>query len=311
MFEPCTREMSSLCGKQSGCWKPRRSCRAPSRVIPCGSTIGPMVGRLVVCATPIGNLGDISERLTRTLREADVVYAEDTRRTGVLLSHIGAAPEVRSFFLGNEGVRSREIEDRIARGETVALVTDAGTPALADPGVLAVRAARSAGGTVSVIPGPSAVTAALAVSGFGGDRFVFEGFLPRKGADRSRRLALIAIEDRPVVWFSSPRRVVADLEDLAAHAGDRRQICAARELTKQFEEVWWGSVREAVVKWTETEPRGEFTLILEPGAPETPTLEDAVGRARLLVETGATRSEAAREVAHATGLARRSIYDGI
>lgn len=270
-----------------------------------------MAGRLVVCATPIGNLGDISARLTQTLRDADVVYAEDTRRTGVLLSHIGAEPEVRSFFVGNEGVRSREIEERISRGESVALVTDAGTPALADPGVLAVRATRRAGGTVSVIPGPSAVTAALAVSGFGGDRFVFEGFLPRKGGDRSRRLASVATEDRPVVWFSSPRRVVADLEDLAAHAGDQRQICVGRELTKQFEEVWWGSLRQAVLKWTEREPRGEFTLVLEPAVPETVTLEDAVARARLLVETGATRSEAAREVAHETGVARRSIYDGI
>lgn len=270
-----------------------------------------MAGRLVVCATPIGNLGDISERLAETLRTADVVYAEDTRRTGVLLAHIGASPPVRSFFIGNEGIRSAEIEERIASGETVALVTDAGTPALADPGVLAVRAARRAGGVVSAIPGPSAVTAALAVSGFGGDRFAFEGFLPRKGGERGTRLSAMAAEDRPVLWFSSPRRVLVDLEDLAGFAGDDRQVCVARELTKQFEEVWWGSLREAIVKWTEIDPRGEFTLVLEPGVPVTPTLEAAVVLAKSLVADGATRSEAARTVAHQTGLARRSIYDGI
>jgi 16S rRNA (cytidine1402-2'-O)-methyltransferase len=270
-----------------------------------------MPGRLVVCATPIGNLGDISERLAETLRNADVVFAEDTRRTAVLLARVGASPEVRSFFVGNEGIRSAEIEERIGRGETVALVTDAGTPALADPGVLAVRAARRAGGIVSVIPGPSAVVSALAVSGFGGDRFVFEGFLPRKGGERARRLAGIAAEDRPVVWFSSPRRVLSDLVDLVEHTGDDREICVAREMTKQFEEVWWGPIRKAIVKWTETDPRGEFTLVLEPGSPPAVSIDDAVEKARILVQSGATRSDAARTVARQTGLARRQIYDGI
>lgn len=270
-----------------------------------------MAGRLVVCATPIGNLGDISERLAQTLRTADVVYVEDTRRTGLLLSHIGASPEVRSFFVGNEGVRSGEIEDRIRLGETVALVTDAGTPAVADPGVLAVRAARRAGGIVSVVPGPSAVTSALAVSGFGGDRFAFEGFLPRKSGERVRSLASMARENRPVVWFSSPRRVLVDLEDLLGHAGEEREVCVARELTKHFEEIWWGSLRQAIVKWTAREPRGEFTLVLAPGAEETVTLERAVEMAREITKQGASRSEAARTVARDTGLARRSIYDGI
>lgn len=270
-----------------------------------------MTGRLVVCATPIGNLGDISERLAATLTDADVVYAEDTRRTGVLLRHIGASPEVRSFFIGNEGVRATEIGDRIAAGQTVALVTDAGMPALADPGVLAIRAARRAGGDVSVIPGPSSVTSALAVSGFGGDRFAFEGFLPRKGGDRTTRLQAMAREDRPVVWFSSPRRVLADLADLAGVAGGSREICVARELTKQFEEVWWGTLDAAIGKWNETDPRGEFTLVLAPGEFPTPSIEEATGTARQLMEDGMSRSEAARAVARETGLPRRSIYDGI
>lgn len=270
-----------------------------------------MTGRLVVCATPIGNLGDISERLAATLTEADAVYAEDTRRTGVLLNHIGASPEIRSFFVGNEGVRSTEIADRIASGQTVALVTDAGTPALADPGVLAVRAARRVGGVVSVIPGPSAVTSALAVSGFGGDRFAFEGFLPRKGGDRRARLQAMAREDRPVVWFSSPRRVLADLADLAEFAGGSREICVARELTKQFEEVWWGTLDAALAKWGETDPRGEFTLVLEKGETPAPSLDDATDAARQLMTGGLSRSDAARTVARETGLPRRSIYDGI
>ncbi|MFP5332953.1 MAG: 16S rRNA (cytidine(1402)-2'-O)-methyltransferase [Acidimicrobiia bacterium] len=270
-----------------------------------------MSGRLVVCATPIGNLGDISARLAATLAEADVVFAEDTRRTGILLNHIGASPPIRSFFVGNEGVRATEIAERVAAGEVVALVTDAGTPALADPGVLAVRAARHAGGTVTVVPGPSAVTAGLAVSGFGGDRFVFEGFLPRKGGDRAERLAAMAADDRPVVWFSSPRRVLDDLKDLAEVTGGEREVCVARELTKQFEEVWWGTVAAAIGKWNETEPRGEFTLVLAPGEPQTVTDEQAVAEARRLVTGGMSRSEAARTVAHRTGIRRRTIYDGI
>lgn len=268
-----------------------------------------MAGRLVVCATPIGNLGDVSERLAQTLRDADVVYAEDTRRTGVLLRHVGASPDLRSFFVGNEGIRAAEVEERIAAGDTVALVTDAGTPALADPGVMAVRAARRAGGVVSVIPGPSAVTAALAVSGFGGDRFAFEGFLPRRGREREARMQAMATDDRPVVWFSSPRRVLQDLEDLAVHVGDDRQVCAARELTKQFEEVWWGPIRRAIVHFAE--PRGEFTLVLEPGAGIEVDLDEAIERARRLVDGGASRSEAARTVARETGVPRRSVYDGI
>lgn len=270
-----------------------------------------MTGRLVVCATPIGNLGDVSARLAATLADVDVVYAEDTRRTGVLLSHLGVSLPIRSFFVGNEGIRATEIAERISAGETVALVTDAGTPALADPGVLAVRAARDAGGVVTVIPGPSAVTAAVAVSGFGGDRFVFEGFLPRKSGDRAERLKAIAADERPVVWFSSPRRVVQDLVDLAEVAGGEREVCVARELTKQFEEVWWGTIHSAIGKWNETEPRGEFTLVLRPGDPVEITVEQAVAEARTLAEGGMSRSEAARTVARQTGIPRRTIYDGI
>lgn len=270
-----------------------------------------MAGRLVVCATPIGNLGDVSERLGEVLRTADVVFAEDTRRTSVLLAHVGASVPVRSFFVGNESVRVVELETLVSEGHTVALVTDAGTPALADPGVSAVRAARRAGGTVTVVPGPSAVTAALAVSGFGGDRFVFEGFLPRRGGERRRRLDAMAADERAVVWFSTPRRLVADLADLAEAAGGGRELCVARELTKQFEELWWGTVDDAVSHWTATEPRGEFTIVVAPGKAPPITLETAVVRARALMAEGRSRSEAARTAAQESGLPRREIYEAI
>jgi len=166
-----------------------------------------MTGRLVICATPIGNLEDASPRLRETLAGADVVFAEDTRRTGKLLERLGVDAKLRSFFLGNEQKRSIEIRSRLEQGETIALVSDAGMPAISDPGVAAVRAARSVDAVVSVVPGPSAVTAAIAVAGLGGDRFVFEGFLPRSGEERQRRVAVASTDDRPVVLFSAPSRV--------------------------------------------------------------------------------------------------------
>lgn len=268
-----------------------------------------MAGTLYLCATPIGNLGDASPRLAQVLAECSGVYAEDTRRAAVLLGRLGVKASVRSFFVGNEEARSAEIAERLASGETIAVITDAGTPTVADPGVSAVRAAREVGANVSVVPGPSAVTAALAVAGFGGDRFVFEGFLPRRGRGREERLAQIAIEERPVVFFSSPRRVAADLTDLATHAGPQRTVCVARELTKRFEEVWWGTVTDAATEWTDREPRGEFTVVVSPAPPRSGDLDEAVAAARRLVDEGSSRSDAARTVAKERDLPRRSIYE--
>jgi 16S rRNA (cytidine1402-2'-O)-methyltransferase len=205
-----------------------------------------------------------------------------------------------------------ELVERLQQGEDVALVTDAGTPVVADPGVSAVAAAVEAGATVTVIPGPSAVTSALAVAGFGGDRFVFEGFLPRRGGERRTRAAEIARETRPVVLFCSPRRVADDLSLLAEEAGGDRLVCVCRELTKQFEEIWRGSLDEAVEHWTMTQPRGEFTVVID-GArtADEVSLEQAIERARLLVESGATKSEAARQVAKETSFAKKPIYDAL
>jgi 16S rRNA (cytidine1402-2'-O)-methyltransferase len=254
----------------------------------------------------------VSERLAEVLRSVDVVYAEDTRRTSTLLRFVGSDRPVRSYFVGNESYRVTELIERLALGEDVALVTDAGTPVVADPGVTAVTAAVETGATVTVIPGPSAVTAALAVSGFGGDRFVFEGFLPRRGEDRKARAAEIAKETRPIVLFCSPRRVVDDLSLIAESASGDRRVCVCRELTKQFEEIWRGTLSDAVEHWTATQPRGEFTVVVE-GArtADEVSLEQAIERARLLVEDGASKSEAARQIAKETSFPKKPIYDAL
>ncbi|MBW3667323.1 MAG: 16S rRNA (cytidine(1402)-2'-O)-methyltransferase, partial [Actinobacteria bacterium] len=161
-------------------------------------------GVLSVCATPIGNLGDVSDRLRETLAEADVVYAEDTRRAGKLLRHLAVEAPLHSLFEGNEMERSQRLVADVASGLRVALISDAGTPVISDPGAAAVRMSLDRGLTVTVIPGPSAVTAAMALSGFVGDRFSFEGFLPRKGKEREQVLRAIGAADRPVVLFVSP-----------------------------------------------------------------------------------------------------------
>ncbi len=269
-----------------------------------------MTGSLIICATPIGNLEDASPRLQHTLAAADVVFAEDTRRTGKLLERLGVTAQLRSFFLGNEGERTVEIRSRLERGETIALVSDAGMPAVSDPGVAAVRAARSVGATVSVVPGPSAVTSAIAVAGLGGDRFVFEGFLPRSGEDRGRRIETIVQDDRPVVLFSAPSRVTKDLADLAAAAGGEREIVIAREITKLHEEIWTGTLAEAIDHWTtDVEPRGEFTLVVEPRPETPPDLPGALDAALERMDGGERLSNAVRDVAEETGVSRRVLYE--
>jgi 16S rRNA (cytidine1402-2'-O)-methyltransferase len=266
-------------------------------------------GTLIVCGTPIGNLGDVSDRLRETLANADVVFAEDTRRTATLLRHVGATPPVRSLFVGNEAARSDELLALLEQGKTVALVSDAGMPGVSDPGSEVVRMARSGGHVVTVVPGPSAVTAAVTAAGFGGDRFVFEGFLPRKGQERRRRLEVMADEVRPVVLFVSPHRFRLDLADLAEHLGPRRAIFIGRELTKLHEETWVGSIADAMALWADRESKGEFTVVIAPGEPREPSLDEAITIARSLIGEGASASDAARSAARDTGVSRRSIYE--
>ncbi len=266
-------------------------------------------GRLYVCGTPIGNLGDVSDRLREVLQTADVVYAEDTRRTATLLRHVGANPSMRSLFVGNEKSRTADLLASLDQGLAVAMVTDAGMPTVSDPGSDVIRLARQAGHLVTVVPGPSAVVSAVALAGFGGDRFVFEGFLPRKGKERSERLSRIGGEDRPVILFVSPHRLLADLESIAAVTGPEREIVITREMTKLHEEVWSGPVGQAIEEWSDRDVKGEVTMVIAPGPLEAPSFDAALVEARGLVEGGAAPSEAARRVATETGVSRREIYE--
>ena len=269
-----------------------------------------MVGTLILCAGPIGNLSDAPPRLGEALRSADVVFAEDTRRVQVLLDRLGIKAVTRSYFVGNEDRRAAEVRDRLAAGETIALITDAGTPGVSDPGLSAVRIAIDVGATVSGIPGPSAVTLALALSGFPADRFVFEGFLPRKAGERRDRIATIAGDLRTVVLFASPNRLADDLADLAAaHPGDRGCV-VCREMTKVHEEIWRGSLSEAVSRWADG-ARGEVTLVLAPQDAPAPDIEAAVAETQRLITAGMSASEAARRVAAESGVARRSLYERV
>lgn len=267
-------------------------------------------GHLYVCATPIGNLADVSDRLRTVLAAVDMIYAEDTRRTSKLLSHVGASVPLRSMFAGNEKTRSREIIESLQAGLDVAVVSDAGTTAVSDPGAWVVSLAHAAGILVTVIPGPSAVTAAIAISGFPGDRFVFEGFLPRKGSDRDQILDRIAGDDRTTVIFASPRRLGDDLRDLAAVAGDERNVAVTRELTKVYEEVWVGPLGDAVQHWAE-DTKGEVTVVIAPAHRMDTPVEQGIEAGRQLVAEGKSVSEAAREAAQTTGAPRRQVYQSL
>ncbi len=220
-------------------------------------------GMLMVVGTPIGNLGDLSPRATAALAGADVLYCEDTRRTRALLSHAGIrGVTLRSLHEHNEAARVAAVLGALGEGQTVALVSDAGMPGLSDPGAKVVAAATDAGFAVSVVPGPSAVTAALAASGMDAARFCFEGFLPRSGAARKASLSAVARERRTSVVFEAPGRVAATLGDLAEACGAEREVVIARELTKLYEEIWRGTLAEAVERTRTLPVRGEVVLVV-------------------------------------------------
>jgi 16S rRNA (cytidine1402-2'-O)-methyltransferase len=268
-------------------------------------------GTLILCAGPIGNLAEAPPRLAEALRSADVVYAEDTRRARILLGHLGVSRPLRSYFVGNEADRAAEIAGRLEAGETVALLTDAGVPTVSDPGLSAVRAAVAAGATVTAVPGPSAVTMAAAVSGLPADRFVFEGFLPRRGERRGERLRELTSEPRTMIFFCAPGRLAGDLADLAATLGGSRACAVCREMTKIHEEVWRGTLEGAATHWGESPARGEVTVVVG-GAPDTgPDLEGALAHAEELVAKGFAVSEACRVVAGEWGIRRRALYEAV
>jgi 16S rRNA (cytidine1402-2'-O)-methyltransferase len=268
-------------------------------------------GRLYLVGTPIGNLGDITERARETLNAVDVVAAEDTRRTGRLLAHLGLKKRMVSMFEGNERERTRELLRRMREGSDVALVTDAGMPSISDPGFVLVRACAEEGIDVRVVPGPSAVTAALAVSGLPVDRFVFEGFLPRKGGERRARLAAMAKDPRAIVLFESPRRVASLLADVLVELGDRR-VAVARELTKLHEEVVRGRASEVLARLVDSEPKGEIVVVIEGRREdEELDLEPLIEEAIRLVDQGMRRREAAAAVARRRGASANAIYQGL
>ena len=270
-----------------------------------------MAGALVIVATPIGNLGDLAPRAVEALASADVIACEDTRHSRKLLTHAGIerVPLV-SLHQHNEQARTEELIERMTRGERVALITDAGMPVISDPGGRAVRAAVDAGIAVEIVPGPSAVTAALAVSGLPAERFCFEGFLPRKGKERSARLAAVASEERTVVIFEAPHRVRQTVADLRAVAtDDDRPIAIARELTKRFEEVWRGALADAVAHLDATEPRGEYVVVLGGAAPRAASEADVEDAVRDRLAAGDDRKTAIATVAAELGVPKRLVYD--
>jgi len=268
-----------------------------------------MTAQLVLVATPLGNMADLSPRAISTLSSAHTVACEDTRRTGQLLHLAGVtAKRLVPVHEHNEASMIPVILGLLGAGETVALVTDAGLPGISDPGSRLVAAAAAGGFDVSVIPGPSAVVAALVVSGLATDRFVFEGFLPRKGADRRARLEAIAGEPRTVVLYEAPHRLVATLNDLTAVCGASRRVVLVRELTKLYEEIWRGTLGEAVT--LAAEPRGEYVVVLD-GAPPASAATDADIEAALVEELAldGDRRAAVTAVAASLRVPKRRVYE--
>ena len=268
---------------------------------------------LYVVATPLGHLGDLSPRATEILRSVGVVAAEDTRRTRQLLTHLGASPRLISYHAHSDPSRLDALMAILAEGRDVALVSDAGTPGISDPGAALVRAVWDGGGRVIPVPGPSAVATALSAAGFGADRFLFLGFVPRKGTDRQRLLRIVAESEWTVVLFEAPNRVVDLLTDLVTLTGPDRQGAVARELTKMYEEIRRGTLAELASHYAAGEPRGEVTLVIEgvPRRDESASADDlAAGRAlaaRLLGE-GTTAKDAVRILVAQLGLPRNTAY---
>ena len=269
-----------------------------------------MAGTLYIVATPIGNLEDLTFRAKRVLEESNIIACEDTRHARVLLAHYGITTPVLSYHEHNERERAAELVRRLMSGEDVALISDAGTPALSDPGFPLIRGAIRAGIAVVAVPGPSAALAALAVAGLPTDRFVFLGFLPRRSGERVRALEAVRTLPWTLVIYEAPHRITAVLQDLLTVLGDRR-LALARELTKRFEEVFRGTLSEARTHVTVHPPRGEFTLVVEGAAgasPAVPNPEEARSRMRELLRSGRSPKDAVAEVMRASGLARREAY---
>ncbi|HZA92596.1 MAG TPA: 16S rRNA (cytidine(1402)-2'-O)-methyltransferase [Gemmatimonadales bacterium] len=268
-------------------------------------------GILYVVATPLGNLGDLSARAAEVLRTVPVVAAEDTRRTRGLLTHLGVAPTVLSFHAYSDDHRLDSLLDILRSGRDVALVSDAGTPTVSDPGMDLVARSRAAGIQIVPIPGASAVATALSASGLAGDRYLFLGFIPRKGRERTRLLTRASTEEWSVVFYEAPPRLVALLQDLISLAGADRTVVVARELTKLHEEIRSGSLGELADYYAAVPPKGEITVVLQGTgmpAPEPDRTEDAMEHASLLLAEGLTRREVVRRLTDTLGMPRNEAY---
>jgi 16S rRNA (cytidine1402-2'-O)-methyltransferase len=270
-------------------------------------------GRLILCATPIGNLEDITQRALRVLGSADVIACEDTRRTRKLLNYFSIrARDLVSYHEGNERRAAADLLQRIERGKTVVLVSDAGMPGISDPGYRLVRACIEADLTIEVVPGATASVTALVLSGLPPGRFAFEGFLPRRTGDRKRRAAELAPETRTLVIYESPHRLAASVADLVEVLGDR-PAALVRELTKMHEEVRRGSLTEILDSIRESPPRGEIVLVVGGATQDRAVVsrEELARAARELMDSGIDRAEALSRVAKRAGVPRRRVFDAL
>ena len=267
---------------------------------------------LYVVSTPIGNLEDITVRAARVLAEVDRVLAEDTRRSRVLLDHLGVTTRLVSLHAHNEEARRATVLGWLDQGDDLALISDAGTPLVSDPGGRLVAAVAEAGHAVVPVPGPSAVLAALVASGLPTDRFSFLGFLPRKGRDRTERLARLAEADMTTLIFESPQRLERTLADLSGVCGPERPVAVARELTKMHETIFRGTLADAVAYYERHPPRGEVTLAIGPASAPAATDAEMEARARELAVSlrgeGLRGSEVVREVSERLGLRKNLAY---
>lgn len=273
-----------------------------------------MSGTLYLVPTPIGNLSDISDRCRETLANADFIAAEDTRVSLRLLNHLDIKKPLVSYYEHNKQTSGPRIVERLLGGESCAIVTDAGSPAISDPGEDLVRLCAEAGVTVTAIPGPCAAVTALSISGLPTGRFTFEGFLSTNKKSRFAHLDSLRAEQRTMIFYEAPHKLTATLTDLAQVFGETRRISLCRELTKLHEEVLRMTLGEAVQYYRTTEPRGEYVLVVE-GAQETPqaaaTQDDAVARAQALIAQGYSKKDAVRQAAAETGFPRNALYDAI
>jgi len=269
-------------------------------------------------ATPIGNLEDITLRALRILKEADIIAAEDTRQTLKLLNHFGIRNTLVSYYEHNKAEKGNYLVSRLLEGKNVALVSDAGTPGISDPGEDLVRLAVSKGIPVTMVPGPAAVIAGIVLSGLPSGRFVFEGFLPVNKRVRRERLGSISRETRTMVFYEAPHKLIHTLKDLRDLLGNRR-IVIARELTKKFEEVWRTTLDEAVARYENEPPKGEFVIVLE-GADERGLYEEEIKsweevsieeHVRMYMDSGLDRKEAMKKVAEDRGISKRDVYNNL